>query len=413
MEELTGVRAIMKDIVRTLSEAPGESFCNLSAGNPLIIPEVDQLWRDLTAELLASKRFSTIVGRYGSSKGYEPFIEAVLNDYNLRYNLKLTPKNILVSAGSQVIYFMAANSYCGYTTDGQLRSLLLPIVPEYTGYGGVCLFPEVVSGVKPVIESNATKHSFKYRLDRGSLKVDDSVGCIFLSRPCNPTGNIMSDEEVKFLVELARPKSVPIFFDSAYGTPYPALNFTEMTPYFGEGLVHCVTLSKAGLPGERVGFALGDEAIIETLEGFQTTSSIHSSRLGQALAAEAISSGRLADVCLNFVRPFYQKRLKHLSDCAERLLPADCPWFMHRGEGSIFTWLWFKDLPITDWELYQRLKERRIIVVPGSTFFPGLKDPSWKHQSECLRLSLTASEEEIETALKILGEILRELYRRG
>ena len=53
MSNLTGVRAIMKDIIETLQAGKGQEFINLSAGNPLILSEVEQLWQDCTAELLA------------------------------------------------------------------------------------------------------------------------------------------------------------------------------------------------------------------------------------------------------------------------------------------------------------------------------------------------------------------------
>ena len=69
-----------------------------------------------------------------------------------------------------------------------------------------------------------------------------------------------------------------------------------MTPVFGPNIVHCISLSKAGLPGERVGIAIGDEKIIQILEAFQTNLCIHSSRYGQAIAARAIRSGALADI---------------------------------------------------------------------------------------------------------------------
>lgn len=41
MSHLTGVRAIMKDINETLRAGAGQQFINLSAGNPLILPEVE------------------------------------------------------------------------------------------------------------------------------------------------------------------------------------------------------------------------------------------------------------------------------------------------------------------------------------------------------------------------------------
>lgn len=68
MSNLTGVRAIMKDIIETLQAGEGQEFINLSAGNPLILPEVEQLWRDCTAQLLASSDYGEVVCRYGSSQ---------------------------------------------------------------------------------------------------------------------------------------------------------------------------------------------------------------------------------------------------------------------------------------------------------------------------------------------------------
>ena len=49
-----------------------------------------------------------------------------------------------------------------------------------------------------------------------------------------------------------------------------------------------------------------------------------------------------------------------------------------KPEGAIFLWLWFKDLPITTEQLYQRLKARGVLMVPGHNFFPGLDKP-WPH----------------------------------
>lgn len=61
MSNLTGVRAIMKDINETLRASKGQELYNLSAGNPLILPEVEQLWRDCTADLLASSEYGEVV----------------------------------------------------------------------------------------------------------------------------------------------------------------------------------------------------------------------------------------------------------------------------------------------------------------------------------------------------------------
>ncbi|MEM1279874.1 MAG: valine--pyruvate transaminase [Cyanobacteria bacterium P01_H01_bin.152] len=411
MSHLTGVRAIMKDIIETLRAGQGQSFINLSAGNPVILPEVEQLWRDCTAELLNSQAYGEVVCRYGSSQGYEPFIEAVLTDFNQRYGLHLTDRNILVTPGSQSLYFFAANALGGYTTEGQLREIVLPLSPDYTGYGGVSLYPEALKAYRPTLDIDTATHSFKYRPDFSQLEITERTGFVLFSRPCNPTGNVVTDEEVHRIADLAAPHNVPVFVDSAYAPPYPALNFTEMTPIFRPNMVHCISLSKAGLPGERLGIALGDESIIQVLQSFQTNLCIHSSRYGQAIAARAIASGALADLAATVIRPHYRNKFAVLADSLERYMPADAPWYVHRGEGAIFAWLWFDQLPVTDRELYQQLKQYGVIVVPGNPFFPGLQ-ADWPHTRQCIRISLTATNTEITQGIQHLATVVTALYQQ-
>ena len=410
MSQLTGVRAIMKDIIETLSNSAGKEFINLSAGNPVILPEVEQLWRDCTQELLDSDEYGEVVCRYGSSQGYAPLIEAVINDFNARYDLNLSDRNILITGGSQALYLYAANAFGGYTASGELKQVVLPLSPDYTGYGGVSLTPEALLAYKPNLEIDEDKHRFKYRPDFSQLQINEQTGCVIFSRPCNPTGNVISDEEVAKIAALAAKQDVPVFIDSAYAPPFPALNFTAMTPQFGENIIHCMSLSKAGLPGERIGIAIGDPQLIQILESFQTNACIHSSRYGQAIAARAIASGRLADIATNVIRPHYQRKIEVLANTLDAAMPQDIPWYLHRGEGAIFAWLWLKDLPMTDWEFYQQLKAVGVIAVPGSSFFPGLKE-DWQHKQQCLRISLTATEIEIAEAMQRLAKAAKNVYQ--
>ncbi|MBO3460348.1 valine--pyruvate transaminase [Aetokthonos hydrillicola Thurmond2011] len=410
MSHLTGVRAIMKDIIETLRAGEGQQFINLSAGNPLILPQVEQLWRDCTAQLLASSEYGEVVCRYGSSQGYAPFIKAIANDFNQRYGLNLTERNILITPGSQTLYFYAANAFGGYTSSGELKKIVLPLSPDYTGYGGVCLVPEALIAYKPTLDIDAEAHKFKYRPDFSQLSISEDTGCIIFSRPCNPTGNVLTDDEVKKIAELGASFNVPVLIDSAYAPPFPSLNFTPMTPIFGQNILHCMSLSKAGLPGERIGIAIGDKQLIHVLECFQTNACLHPSRYGQAIAAYAVNSGELAAISENVIRPFYQNKFTVLEDTLFEAMPKDLPWFLHRGEGAIFAWLWLEDLPITDWEFYQELKQVGVIVVPGSTFFPGLNQ-EWAHKHQCCRISLTGSDEEIATGMQRLAKVAQKVYQ--
>ncbi|MBD2429329.1 valine--pyruvate transaminase [Phormidium sp. FACHB-1136] len=409
MSHLTGVRAIMKDIIETLRAGQGREFINLSAGNPVILPEVEQLWRDCTQDLLNSPEYGEVVCRYGTSQGYGPLVEAICNDFNQRYGLSLTHRHVLITPGSQALYFLAANALGGYTRSGQMKEIVLPLSPDYTGYGGISLVPEAVKAYRPTLEVDEAGHRFKYRPDFSQVQVTADTGFVLFSRPCNPTGNVISDDEVRQIADLAAVHQVPVLIDSAYAPPFPALNFTEMTPIFGDNILHCMSLSKAGLPGERVGVAIGDPALIEVLECFQTNFCIHSSRYGQAIAARAIASGALADISERVIRPYYQDKFAVLEAALEAAMPRSVPWYLHRGEGAIFAWIWFDHLPITDQNLYQRLKQEGVIVVPGNPFFPGLRE-DWPHTRQCLRISLTASATELTTATERLAQVVDELY---
>ena len=91
-------------------------------------------------------------------------------------------------------------------------------------------------------------------------------------------------------------------------------------------------------------------------------------------------------------------------------MDSQIPWHMHKPEGTMFAWLWFKDLPISSQTLYERLKARNVIVVSGHHFFMGIQD-DWRHRHECIRINYAAqSPERIEQGLKIIAEEVRKAY---
>jgi valine--pyruvate aminotransferase len=66
-------------------------------------------------------------------------------------------------------------------------------------------------------------------------------------------------------------------------------------------------------------------------------------------------------------------------------------------------------LPISSTELYQRLKQKGVLVVSGHYFFPGL-DEDWPHKDECIRVTYAQDDEVVEKGLKLIAEEIREVY---
>ena len=97
----------------------------------------------------------------------------------------------------------------------------------------------------------------------------------------------------------------------------------------------------------------------------------------------------------------------------EEFFDARLPYRVHRSEGAFFLWLWFEDLPITSRELYERLKSRGVLVVPGSYFFFGVDDPQWRHRDECLRVSFTMSDEIVRDGFRIIADEVGKAYQQA
>ena len=71
-----------------------------------------------------------------------------------------------------------------------------------------------------------------------------------------------------------------------------------------------------------------------------------------------------------------------------------------------------RGLPITCQELYDRLKQRGVVVVPGHYFFPGL-DEEWQHRHECIRVSYAGEDKLVQQGVQIIAEVVRQAYSEG
>ena len=66
---------------------------------------------------------------------------------------------------------------------------------------------------------------FKYSIDFKCLNIDENIGAICVSRPTNPSGNVLTNEEMEQLHDLAEANDIPLIIDNAYGAPFPKYYF--------------------------------------------------------------------------------------------------------------------------------------------------------------------------------------------
>jgi valine--pyruvate aminotransferase len=321
-----------------------------------------------------------------------------------RYGWPLGAENVAITTGSQHSFFSLFNLFSGLFPDGEMRHVDLPLAPEYIGYGDLALMPDAVRSVRPTIEF-LPDQQFKYRVDFARFRLARDTGAVCVSRPTNPTGNVLSAGELATLVELTAAHGVPLIVDNAYGPPFPDIVFGEAEPVFAEHVINCFSLSKLGLAGLRTGLVVANAQVIELLRSLNASMVLASNSLAASLITPLLENGTVMALTQNVVRPFYRARVdRALSWCRREFAGLD--FFVHKPEGAIFLWLWFRGLPISSAELYARLKARGVLVIPGHFFFPGLP-PGWAHTQECLRVSYAQAEHEVEAGIRAIGEEVR------
>ncbi|AOV98471.1 valine--pyruvate transaminase [Edwardsiella hoshinae] len=373
----------------------------LGGGNPARIDQLEAYFTALCQELLHEGVLGEALCNYDGPQGKNDLLEALASLLAEQYDWPISAQNIALTNGSQSAFFYLFNLFAGRSNDGTRRRVLFPLAPEYIGYADAGLDDEMFVAIKPRITLLA-QGQFKYHIDFEQLHIGDDIGLICVSRPTNPTGNVLTDEELTRLDSLARAHGVPLLIDNAYGLPFPGIIFSEATPQWNPNTILCMSLSKLGLPGVRCGIVVADAPTIQALSNMNGIISLSPGSVGPALALRMIERGDLLRLSREVIRPFYQQRVEQTLAIIRRYLtPARC--LIHRPEGAIFLWLWFPDLPIDSETLYRRLKRRGVLMVPGDYFFPGLAQ-EWPHTRQCMRMNYVPEPAVIEQGVRILAE---------
>ncbi|MCE9843672.1 valine--pyruvate transaminase [Vibrio antiquarius] len=405
--QYSGITQLMDDLNDGL-RTPGAIM--LGGGNPAAIPAMLDYFHQASEEMLASGELVAALANYDGPQGKDAFVKALAQLFRETYGWDISEKNISLTNGSQSGFFYLFNLLAGKQPDGSHKKVLLPIAPEYIGYGDAGIDEDIFVSYHPEIEL-LDNGLFKYHVDFEQLTVDDSVAAICASRPTNPTGNVLTDEEVRKLDKLARENNIPLIIDNAYGLPFPNIIFEDVEPFWNENTILCMSLSKLGLPGVRCGIVIASEEITQALTNMNGIISLAPGSVGPALANHIIGKGDLLKLSSEVIKPFYKQKSQRAVELLQEAI-IDERFRIHKPEGAIFLWLWFDELPITTMELYQRLKARGVLIVPGEYFFIGQKD-EWDHAHQCLRMNYVQDDEMMQKGIAIIAEEVEKAYQQG
>ena len=387
------------------------SMVMLGGGNPGHIAEFEQLLRQRMVEIAGDQaEFARMVGNYAGSQGETRFLKSLARLLRNEFGWDIGPGNIALTAGSQGGFFLLFNLLAGEFDDGSSRRILLPMIPEYVGYKDIGLSEGFFQVQRPSIEY-LDDRMFKYHVDFEQLKFGEDIGAICVSRPTNPTGNVLTDVEIRQLDEIARHRQVPLIIDSAYGTPFPNMIFSDAETIWNDNIILCMSLSKIGMPAIRTGIVIANEEIIDAIVSMNAIVNLAVSSVGAVLLQQLVDSGDIIRLSRELITPFYRDKAARAVDCLRKELDG-VDYHIHKPEGAMFLWLWFPGLAISSAELYQRLKARGVVILSGEHFFPGVPE-DWRHQRECIRLTYAQPAEVVQKGIRIIAEEVKRVHTQA
>ena len=219
----------------------------------------------------------------------------------------------------------------------------------------------------------------------------------------NPAGLTTSYEKRKAIYEIAKRYSLIILEDNPYGElRFSGEEIPTIKSMDTDGIVvYCGSFSKVLSAGMRVGFLAAPDAIAQKIVVAKQVEDVHTNQFFQMLCHAFVTEYDL-DAHIAKIRALYKEKSTLMLNALEAYMPKEVSYT--RPEGGLFLWCTLPEsIDLSDF--VKRALERFVAVVPGTAF-----DPEDSGISHSFRLTYaTPSPEQIETGVRILGELVREM----
>jgi aspartate/methionine/tyrosine aminotransferase len=184
--------------------------------------------------------------KYGPTPGFPEFREAIAHYISQTRGVRADAENVCVVPGGKPIMY--------FTMMALLESgdeVIYPD-PSFPIYESVIRF----LGAKPVPVPLLESRGFSFDLDVLRDRLSDKTKLLILNSPANPTGGVMSREDVEQIAELVRDRDLIVLSDEIYSRIWYEMEPTSITQ-FGDMLEKTVILDGFSKTYSMTGWRLG------------------------------------------------------------------------------------------------------------------------------------------------------------
>lgn len=266
-------------------------------------------------------------------------------------------------------------------------------VPSFVCYGPLV----TMAGGTPVYLETVKEDGFKLTPERLRAAITDKTKLLVLPFPNNPTGAILTREELMGIAEVLRGTNIIVLSDEIYAELTYGRTHTSFAsiPDMRERTILASGFSKSyAMTGWRIGYIAAPAPMAKEMLKLHQYGIMCAPTASQFAAVEAINSG---DEDIEMMRAEYARRRAYLL-AGLKDLGIEC----YPAEGAFYLYPYIGGYGLTSEEFCERLLyEARCAIVPGTAF--GDVGEGYA------RISYAYSMRHLEEALRRIGEFLKKL----
>ena len=340
----------MNDKAKQLA-AEGHSVIGLAGGEP----DFDTPAHIVDAAVKAIEKGET---RYAApSKGISPLLEAIAAKMERDNKVRVNPmSDIIVTPGGKLALFLALKAMLDPGDE-----VLIP-APYWVSYPSIT---QMVGGV-PVTVETSSDDNYRLRLEHLREHITPRSKALIVNSPCNPTGHMLSSEEIEAIATLALEEDLYIISDEIYEKlnfdGRPAVSLASI-PDIADRVIIINGMSKAyAMTGWRLGWLAGPTELIGVAGKFNSQTATSAATFTQLAAVAALNGPQ---DCVEMMRQSYQERRDFIVDAFNSIPNMSHPDI----EGAFYAFPKVDETSKTSEEVANIILDEAVVVgVPGSAF---------------------------------------------
>ena len=325
---------------------------------------------------------------YSPSQGILELREAVAENISKTRNIDVSPNEVVITPGGKDIIFFTALSLLD---DGDEAIYPNPSYPIYES-------AIKIAGATPVPLQLLEENDFAFDRKEFEKLVTEKTRLIIINSPGNPTGSILSQEDLEFIADIAKKNDIMVLSDEIYSRIIYGEEFRSIASIKGmkERTIILDGFSKTyAMTGWRLGYGVANKELIKAITKIITNSDSCVATFTQIAGIEALK-GPQDEV--EKMRKMYEERRNIVINGLNEIPGVSCKM----PKGAFYAFANIKSFGKTSKELADYLLNNAgVATLPGTAF--------GKYGEGYIRLSYATSKENIREGLNRIKEALSKL----